>query len=596
MLDRLRNLMPGAQARAAAANAAERQAHMRNIADRRAEIDRQLTQPSRQAWAQAQQLGAQANQRHADAQQATTDAAQALTQAQNIDAQLQQLWQQIQQAESDAQQASVRAEQGKAHANALAENRVMDQASQVWTQAQQSASHAQQLTTWATQARAHGQQLYDAGQQLRLQAQQLTAAAAQATNDSQQLLTQAQAAQANSQTLWNQALQTQQNLATSRPDLWRFVNQDTGAQMQDSDPSSGVSGLTGTGRPPSTDLSRRYDRPGGYRRPLLSDQRALEGAMPRGRDGRFQRSPDPRGPWLRLMNGIGRGVDPTRNVNCNDATLSLFETMMHGRPRVAAPRTLDGYGQGRLTNALNGETDGPGRVEDITGGRYQAVAGDTTNLPAHQAQQVVQNAFDSVGNQLLQSGHGSFAFLITAWGSGGSHAWAAVNHHGTIIYVDAQSGEFSDTGPLYSPSLITMMDALVVGADGQPVQLQNAPRGTWSARPALPQNAAPVQPTPPVHTPPVASSRPRSRIGSRRRTGSPTRSPSGTTASPIRVPSSSSTSCTGRRVAIRRGWSVRSTVRNRAPRGGGSPSNRHWPTGSRPRRTPRRPWCRRAPS
>ena len=84
------------------------------------------------------------------------------------------------------------------------------------------------------------------------------------------------------------------------------------------------------------------------------------------------RTADPRqGGWFALANDGGPQADPTRGINCLDCTLSLFETWVHGRPRVAAPRTFDGYLQGDIRRPVNGEAGGPGRVEEVTGGRFQ---------------------------------------------------------------------------------------------------------------------------------------------------------------------------------------------------------------------------------
>ena len=346
-LDRLSNLIPGAQQRAARAAAAEHQAYVQNIADRRAQIDAYLTGPARHAFAQAQQLAAQSQSQHAYAQRALANAAQATTEAQQYTAQLDQVRQQILQADTEARQAAAWSAQAQAQSHQLAQDGHLSQAGDLWSQAEQASARADQLNAWLAQARPHVDSLQATIAQLQTRHQQLTDAANRATAEAHRLATQSQAAQAHAQNLWNQARRAQDDLSASRPDLWRFANQDTGRPMADGDPVSDTSRRTGDGNPPPSDRTRRYDQPGGYRRPRLADQRALEGELPRNPDGSFQLAPDPRGRWLGLMNGIGRLLDPTRNVNCNDATLSLFETFFHGRPRVAAPRTFDGYGNGR---------------------------------------------------------------------------------------------------------------------------------------------------------------------------------------------------------------------------------------------------------
>ena len=69
----------------------------------------------------------------------------------------------------------------------------------------------------------------------------------------------------------------------------------------------------------------------------------VEDLIPRDGGGRPQRLPNPFARWFTKMNDSGPGADPTRGINCVDCVLSLFDTWLHGRPRVAAPRTFDAY-------------------------------------------------------------------------------------------------------------------------------------------------------------------------------------------------------------------------------------------------------------
>ncbi|WP_422738418.1 toxin glutamine deamidase domain-containing protein [Micromonospora sp. WMMD729] len=258
------------------------------------------------------------------------------------------------------------------------------------------------------------------------------------------------------------------------------ANSDVGALALGAVETGGPSRLTGDDVPPPIDDSRPYGQPGGLRPPLALHQVDVERQMPRERDGTIRRTADPRqGGWFRLLNDGGPQADATRGINCLDCTLSLFETWVHGRPRVSAPRTFDGYLNGDIRRPIRGEAGGPGRVEDVTGGRFQRVLAPGQPPDPAQARQGYANLHD----QLLLGGHGSYAFLITEWAGGGSHAWVALNQNGTILYVDPQTGLVRDR-PLY-PDVVGI-DALVLGGDGRPMPLGGLPRGRFSERPDLP--------------------------------------------------------------------------------------------------------------
>ncbi|WP_435204740.1 toxin glutamine deamidase domain-containing protein [Micromonospora sp. bgisy143] len=258
------------------------------------------------------------------------------------------------------------------------------------------------------------------------------------------------------------------------------ANSDVGALALGAVETSGPSRLTGDDVPPPIDDSRPYGQPGGLRPPLALHQVDVERQMPRERDGTIRRTADPRqGGWFRLLNDGGPQADATRGINCLDCTLSLFDTWVHGRPRVSAPRTFDGYLNGDIRRPIRGEAGGPGRVEDVTGGRFQRVLAPGQPPDPAQARQGYANLHD----QLLLGGHGSYAFLITEWAGGGSHAWVALNQNGTILYVDPQTGLVRDR-PLY-PDVVGI-DALVLGGDGRPMPLGGLPRGRFSERPDLP--------------------------------------------------------------------------------------------------------------
>ncbi|MEE6257262.1 toxin glutamine deamidase domain-containing protein [Plantactinospora sonchi] len=257
------------------------------------------------------------------------------------------------------------------------------------------------------------------------------------------------------------------------------------------------SALTGSDHPPSVDRSRRYNQRFGLRPPLAADQVNLENQMPRNPDGSVVRNADPRwGRWFGLGNDGGPAADPTRGINCVDCVLSFFETWAHGRPRVSAPRTFDAYAEGDPRRPLDGEWDGPGRIEDATGGRFQQLRTQVDGVDPAADQAAVQAAYGDLEAQLRAGGPGSMAFLLNKWEGGAGHAWAAINQNGTILYVDMQTGQIAGR-PLYghsgrpSPSNVIQIDALVVGPDGQPMPMADRPTGVASSRPPLSQSAPP---------------------------------------------------------------------------------------------------------
>ncbi|MFG2042848.1 toxin glutamine deamidase domain-containing protein [Dactylosporangium sp. NPDC048998] len=293
-------------------------------------------------------------------------------------------------------------------------------------------------------------------------------------------------------------------LAGQRRGLWRWANVEAESQFRmvgPDHPGPQVSALTGRDVPPPVWSSRPYGAEGGLRQVLHVDQARLEQALSDGHGG-YVRTPDPKGAWLRLLNAYGLHADPTRGQNCNDSVAALYDTFVHGRPTVAAPRTYDGYRNGNGAAPVFGERGGPGRMEDLTGGRYQSLVGNLTGQRTDQVVSKVGAGFDQIHQQLINGGHGSFASIVTGWQGGGSHAWAAVNHEGVVHFVDPQQAKvviaephggglrFVDpaTGhevphPIYDPAGIKAMDALVVDGQARPMPFGDRPPGTWNDRP-----------------------------------------------------------------------------------------------------------------
>ncbi|WP_416901017.1 toxin glutamine deamidase domain-containing protein [Micromonospora echinospora] len=273
-------------------------------------------------------------------------------------------------------------------------------------------------------------------------------------------------------------------------DFWR-INDDVAQLAAGGVETDGRSALTGGDDPPSTDQTRPYGERGGLRPPLALHQTDLERQMPREAGGSVTRTADPRrGRWFSLVNDGGPSADATRGINCLDCTLSLYETWLHGRPRVSAPRTFDGYYEGDVDRPIDGEWGGPGRVERATGGVYQRVTPSTEGLSPAAARQQVMQGYADLHGQLLSGGHGSFAFLVNTWEGGGAHAWVALNQNGTVLYLDPQIGTVSDRPPYFHrgvarPGNVAGLDALVVGPDGKPMPLPGREVGDFSEQQPL---------------------------------------------------------------------------------------------------------------
>ncbi|MER7415217.1 toxin glutamine deamidase domain-containing protein [Micromonospora peucetia] len=277
------------------------------------------------------------------------------------------------------------------------------------------------------------------------------------------------------------------------PADFRRINDDVGDLAYGAVETADRSALTGDDHPPPIDRSRNYGRPGGLRPPLALHQTDIERQVPREPDGSVRRNADPRtGGWFGLVNDGGPQADPTRGINCIDCTLSLFDTWVHGRPRVSAPRTFDAYVAGDVARPINGERDGTGRVEDVTGGRFQRLCQPTEDVQGVDRQRAIDSGYRNLHAQLRLGGHGSFAFVVNSFEQGGSHIWVALNQNGTILYLDPQSGAVSDV-PLYQhrgtpyPYNAVDTEVLVLGSDGRPMPLGGLRRGRFSERPDLPQ-------------------------------------------------------------------------------------------------------------
>ncbi|MFH8408755.1 toxin glutamine deamidase domain-containing protein [Streptomyces sp. NPDC018019] len=176
---------------------------------------------------------------------------------------------------------------------------------------------------------------------------------------------------------------------------------------------------------------------GGLRAPDPADQQRLEDAHPRNPDGTPQRFANPFDPWSRLQNDGGDTV-PGRGNNCADCSRSFLETW-YGNPQVSAPRTLDADEHGNVLAWKPEDNSNENQIRWSGATHTYAGRGDDPRTAAR------------IAHDLQQAGHGAAAIVQVNWPNGrGGHAFNAVNYHGRIIWVDAQSGVVS-TDPLHIP-------------------------------------------------------------------------------------------------------------------------------------------------
>ncbi|WP_144121455.1 toxin glutamine deamidase domain-containing protein [Catellatospora sichuanensis] len=272
---------------------------------------------------------------------------------------------------------------------------------------------------------------------------------------------------------------------------WDALNRHDGADFtRGGVTTDDVSALTGSDQPPSVDATRRYDQRGGYRPVLTQHQLDLENAVPRGEDGRPLQFPPLRSGWLRFANDGGPQADPTRAVNCVDVLLSVADTWLHGRPRCAAARTLDGFASGNPDQPSGPEPRGPHRIEDFFGGRLQQLCPDTRGLDRQAARQTVDASYARLADQLRQAGPGAMAVVIHHSSDGTAHTWPVFNDGGVIMYADPQQPPGTPTTtPPYTDGII-QMDAMVIGPDGEQSLIDGAPTGAWSQYQGQPDPAA----------------------------------------------------------------------------------------------------------
>ncbi|UBU15213.1 toxin glutamine deamidase domain-containing protein [Nonomuraea gerenzanensis] len=200
----------------------------------------------------------------------------------------------------------------------------------------------------------------------------------------------------------------------------------------------------GSRRPPRLADSRPYGVPGGLAQPDPQVERDLAEALRPG-----ARFPDPRGTWVRLVNGGGPADDPFRSSNAADCALAVLSTW-HGEPATAAPRLPEYDRIGRPV--LTGEQGSVARIERWMGHRLQ-YAGQG------------RHAYPLIARRLSDAGHGAAAVIVVRWPGGGSHAWNAVNFDGEVIWIDAQRGHMAVEPPYRT---VTGVFCVILDRRGRP--------------------------------------------------------------------------------------------------------------------------------
>ncbi|MFI1578637.1 toxin glutamine deamidase domain-containing protein [Embleya sp. NPDC020630] len=249
------------------------------------------------------------------------------------------------------------------------------------------------------------------------------------------------------------------------------------------------------GRPPLS-AGRPFNQPGGLLPPTWSDVSALNNAVPRHPDGTPVVHPDPRqGRWFRLQNDGGHQV-PGRGINCLDGVLAFGNTWF-GRPEVSAARVPGENG---------GETNGMRRAEQETGAPWNRLDLNPDGSSSPGA------AFARIDAALRTSGPGSISYIVTEWpprnevqpdGSvrvaRSSHAWAAINVGGDILWIDPQTNQIMN---LPHPNAITV-SAITLDPNARPVPMTAPPVTQPVAPPPPPVPPAPhfqtMQPGPYAH-------------------------------------------------------------------------------------------------
>ncbi|MQY27916.1 toxin glutamine deamidase domain-containing protein [Nocardia aurantia] len=214
---------------------------------------------------------------------------------------------------------------------------------------------------------------------------------------------------------------------------------------------------------------RPYEGPRNLRRDNPRWQKIMEDNFPKDGSGRPVRYADPRTGWVAHGNDGGRWR-PGRSNNCADVTRSFLSSWF-GRPTCAQPRAAD-WGSPMPSWRLP-ERDAARNIELFTGANF-----------THEGAGL--SGYEQTAAKLRAAGPGSAAAVVVHWpekifalgGStdGGAHAFAAVNVHGEIVWVDMQINRVSET-PVHGRA--TDVFSIVLDRNGNPFTGEHA---RWSSR------------------------------------------------------------------------------------------------------------------
>ncbi|MGH3646148.1 MAG: toxin glutamine deamidase domain-containing protein, partial [Micromonosporaceae bacterium] len=247
---------------------------------------------------------------------------------------------------------------------------------------------------------------------------------------------------------------------------WSIQNTDLGPLVGDGDLRQPVPENL---RPP-VEITRGYDKRGGSRRPARHHQQAHQEQVAR-------QTREPFGVRLQRyansLNAGHRAMDPTRGINDHDAAMSLHATL-RGEPTVAAPRTFDGFRDGDVNQPVGAELGGLGRIEDYTGGRFQALPDGTS----------IHDLIERLGPS-----NGAYGYLVHHRADGGPYVTAVYWQDGYAYHVDPVTGQTAIGGQDAYPygrlrdAQITGVDLLLVDRDGTPMPIPGLALSAAGTRP-----------------------------------------------------------------------------------------------------------------
>lgn len=199
---------------------------------------------------------------------------------------------------------------------------------------------------------------------------------------------------------------------------------------------------------------------GSLRRDDPQWQQAVENGFPKDAQGNPTKYADPRGGWVANGNDGGLSVAGRAN-NCADCSRSFVESW-YGRPTCSQPRIPDLNAQN--VSYSQPERDANKNIEDYTG-----TAPSWYGEPS-------ANPYQALSNKLVASGPGSAAVVQVAWTKNvapngqvsyeDGHAFNACNVNGTVVWVDMQSGQVSNT-PIHQQAAAVW--ATVLDSNERPV-------------------------------------------------------------------------------------------------------------------------------